>query len=116
MFHCSKKSNELSPAKTASKYLVTGANGYVAMHVIDQLLKQGQQVRGTIRSLNDKQKVDELKKLGPIELVEADLLDPQSWRNAVQNIDIVLHVASPITLNPNADENSVIKPAVDGMD
>ena len=55
------------------KYLVTGASGYIAIHVINLLLKEGHSVRGTIRSLNDKEKVDGLKKLGPIELVEANL-------------------------------------------
>lgn len=40
-----------------SKILVTGANGYIASHVVDQLLALGYVVRGTIRSpkpwLND---------------------------------------------------------------
>lgn len=98
-----------------TKYLVTGASGYIAMHAVDQLLKQGHYVRGTIRSLNDKEKVDSLKKLGPIELVEADLLNPESWKNAVKDIDIVLHIASPLTLIQPTDENSLIKPAVEGI-
>lgn len=30
--------------------LVTGANGYIASHVIDRLLSDGYKVRGTVRS------------------------------------------------------------------
>lgn len=30
--------------------LVTGANGYIASHIIDQLLAKGYRVRGTVRS------------------------------------------------------------------
>jgi uncharacterized protein YbjT (DUF2867 family) len=39
----------LAPA-TGAKVLVTGANGYIAIHVVDQLLKAGYAVRGTVRS------------------------------------------------------------------
>jgi nucleoside-diphosphate-sugar epimerase len=35
---------------TSAKVLVTGANGFVAMHVVDQLLKAGYAVRGTVRN------------------------------------------------------------------
>jgi len=31
-----------------------GASGYIALHVIDQLLKEGHKVRGTVRSLKGK--------------------------------------------------------------
>jgi nucleoside-diphosphate-sugar epimerase len=34
-----------------SKILVTGANGYVAMWIIDLLLNAGYSVRGTVRKL-----------------------------------------------------------------
>lgn len=33
-----------------SKVLVTGANGFIAMWVVDTLLKKGYSVRGTVRS------------------------------------------------------------------
>ena len=96
------------------KYLVTGASGYIAMHVIDQLLKEGHFVRGTIRSLNDKEKVDAIKKLGPVELVEASLEDAESWKKAVKGIDVVLHVASPVNIGKVLGETDTIKQAVDG--
>lgn len=38
------------PTVTSGKVLVTGANGYIAMWVVDTLLKQGYAVRATVRS------------------------------------------------------------------
>ena len=96
------------------KYLVTGASGFIAMHVVAQLIKEGHSVRGTIRSLKDKEKVDAIKKLGPVELVEASLEDAESWKKAVKGIDIVLHVASPVNIGKVLDETETIKQAVDG--
>uniref|UniRef100_A0A914D537 NAD-dependent epimerase/dehydratase domain-containing protein n=1 Tax=Acrobeloides nanus TaxID=290746 RepID=A0A914D537_9BILA len=103
----------------ASKYnirvLVTGASGYVGSHCVQQLLAGGYSVRGTVRSLKNKEKVQPLRNLGyareRLELVEADLLESNSWPKAVDSCDYVLHVASPFQLV--ADENT-IKTAVEG--
>jgi nucleoside-diphosphate-sugar epimerase len=43
-----------------AKVLVTGANGFLAIHVVDILLKKGYTVRGVVRS---PEKGDHLKKL-----------------------------------------------------
>lgn len=98
-----------------TRYLVTGANGYIAMHVVKELLKQGSYVRGTIKSLSDREKVDAVTKLGPIELVEADLQDPEAWKSAVKGIDTVFHIASPLPATHTANEDSIVKPAVEGL-
>jgi dihydroflavonol-4-reductase len=36
--------------------LVTGASGYIASHVIKELLERGYKVVGTVRSINNKEK------------------------------------------------------------
>ena len=102
-----------------SKILVTGASGYIAIHAVDQLLRAGHQVRGTVRSLKDSKKTEPIYKLAdnaahPLELVEADLLDADSWHKAVEGIEIVLHMASPVTMNPDVPDEEIINPAVDG--
>ncbi|PIK48966.1 hypothetical protein BSL78_14179, partial [Apostichopus japonicus] len=99
--------------------LVTGASGYVAAHVVQQLLQEGYQVRGTVRSLKNPMKVDPLKKLGEaadnrLELVEADLLNAECWADAVDGCDYVMHTASPFPMGNPSDENEIIRPAVDG--
>ncbi len=64
--------------------LVTGAGGYLAAHLIKQLLELGYKVRGTLRSIKDEKKTLPLRNLVPnprhqLELVEADLLNEKSW-------------------------------------
>ena len=38
------------PIALSGRVLVTGANGYVALQIVDHLLKQGYLVRATVRS------------------------------------------------------------------
>lgn len=63
--------------------LVTGASGYIALHVVQQLLQQGFRVRGTVRSLHNKTKVGPLRSMQNadrlLELVEADLMNAEDW-------------------------------------
>ena len=89
------------------------------MHVVDILLKEGHKVRGTIRSLASEEKNAPIKKLAvnpeKLELVEADLLNADSWKEAVKDIDVVFHVASPFPLfGVDVNEEDIVKPAVDG--
>jgi len=67
---------------------VTGATGYVAGHVIHELLERNYRVRGTVRSLKQKDKYEHIYKIIPeknelIELVEADLLDDSIWDKVI---------------------------------
>ncbi len=64
--------------------LVTGGNGYIASHIIQQLQEDGHKVRATLRSLEDEANVTALKELVPeaanaLEVVEADLTKPETW-------------------------------------
>ena len=100
--------------------LVTGASGYIATHIVQQLLLGGKvKVRGTVRSLKNESKTAPLMKLVPdakypLELVEADLLNEESWIQAVNGCDYVYHTASPLPFDVPRDENEIIKPAVEG--
>lgn len=100
--------------------LVTGASGYVGSHCIKQLLEAGEyRVRGTIRSLKNEAICQGLNSLVPdakfpLQLVEADLLVEESWKNAVNGCTYVLHVASPFFVERPKNEDELMKPAVDG--
>ena len=64
--------------------LVTGASGFLASHIVQQLLQDGHKVRGSVRSLKNQEKVEPLRQLSsdarhPLDLIEADLLDKESW-------------------------------------
>ena len=80
----------------------------------------GFRVRGTVRSMANPVKMDPIKKgLGELfkdlDIVEADLLDAESMKNAVVGSDYVIHTASPYILANITDaENQLMKPAVDG--
>ena len=49
-----------------------------------------------------------------IELVEADLLKPETLDLAIAGCDYVVHTASPFPIEKVKDENVLIKPAVEG--
>lgn len=103
-----------------SKVLVTGASGFIALHCINQLLEQGHEVRGTVRSLSRKDELENaLKKQGrdvsAFELSEADLNKEDGWDEAVKGCDYVLHMASPFILGVPKYEDELIKPAVSGV-
>lgn len=105
---------------TTKPVLVTGAAGYMASWVVEQLLQLGRTVRGTVRDLSDTTKIGHLTELagktpGTLELYEADLLIPGSFNKAMQGVEIVIHIASPYVLGRIKDaESRLIRPAVEG--
>ena len=67
-----------------------------------QLLAKGWTVRGTVRSLKNREKLAHLHALGKalpgkLSLHEADLLQEGSFDEAVHGADYVFHTASPIS-------------------
>lgn len=102
------------PSPDRPLVLVTGASGFVAGHCIRELLAHGYRVRGTVRSTRDERKVGHLRRLGPVELLEADLVRDDGWAQAVDGCSHVLHVASPFPATLPKTEDEILGPAVDG--
>ncbi|NUP28308.1 MAG: NAD-dependent epimerase/dehydratase family protein [Nocardia sp.] len=103
----------------STRVLVTGATGFVAGHVIVELLGNGYAVRGTVRDPADTGKrahlVEYAARLGgDLEFVGADLNADEGWAEAVEGCTEVLHVASPFPSAPPADDGELIRTAVDG--
>lgn len=102
-----------------ARVLVTGASGFIAQHVILQLLAKGYQVRGTLRSLK---RADEVRAVlakhhpaaSSMEFVEANLDADAGWTEAAKGCEFVQHIASPIVAVMPRDENDLIRPARDG--
>ncbi|NNM20125.1 MAG: NAD-dependent epimerase/dehydratase family protein [Gammaproteobacteria bacterium] len=74
--------------------LVTGATGFIGSAVARALLTAGHRVRVMIRATSDRRNIDGLD----VEIVEADLLDPDSLLHAVVGMDYVFHVAADYRL------------------
>ncbi len=106
-------------ATAAPLVLVTGASGYIAVHITGILLKAGWRVRGTVRNPDDALKTAPLRSLpgaaDRLELVKADLLQPaEDWKPIVAGCDYVLHTASPFPLAAPKHKSELIEPAVQG--
>ena len=104
---------------SSTTVLVSGAGGFVAMHCIRQLLEQGYQVRGTLRSLSRAasvlQALAETDTAGErLEFFEADLFKDEGWQAAIAGCDYVLHVASPFPAQEPEHEDDLIVPAREG--
>lgn len=54
------------------------------------------------------------EKKNSLELVEAELLDRSSWSKAIEGVEYIFHVASPLPAGIPQDEMEIIKPAVEG--
>jgi len=110
-----------NPQSTAP-VLVTGATGYIASWVIKNLLEQGHTVHATVRDLNKKLSFAHLNKIaagttGTLKLFKANLLEANSFDEAMQGCEIVLHMASPFVVSNFKDAlKDIIEPAVLGTE
>ncbi len=104
------------------RILVTGASGFVAKHLIGQLLNAGYAVRGTVRGQGKVAGIwAAVAALAPgreaaLELVEADLLFNRGWAEAMSGIAVVMHVAASIVAEEPRDPDIVVRPAVEGTE
>jgi dihydroflavonol-4-reductase len=102
---------------------VTGATGYVAKHLIFQLLEKGYAVRGSVRSLDSEGAlrtdliaagIPEKTVTKKLSCVALDLGHDMGWDTALTGVDALMHTASPFPLDVPKDEETLIRPAVDG--
>ena len=72
------------------KILVTGATGFTGGHLARRLVQNGADVRALVRN---PQKAVHLSRQG-MSLVTGDLRDPASLKKAMEDIDLVYHIAA----------------------
>ncbi|MGW6201759.1 NAD-dependent epimerase/dehydratase family protein [Kribbella sp. NPDC055110] len=99
--------------------LVTGGSGYLGTHLIARLLRDGQEVRTTVRSTARSAELRAAVRRGDaddtgLEIVEADLLTDDGWPAAVNGCLEIHHVASPIPVVQPEDPDELIVPAREG--
>jgi len=84
------------------KVLITGADGFIGSHLVEQLLLEGCEIRAFVyyNSFNSWGWLDTLKKeqLSNIEIFSGDIRDPNGVRTAMKDIQVVFHLAALIAI------------------
>lgn len=73
---------------TNIKILVSGASGRIGKHLVDALLKDGEDVRVLIK--------DKMTEFENVETFYGDLLDIESLKKAVSGVDVIYHLAAVV--------------------
>ena len=101
----------------AATAFVSGATGFIAQHIVKQLLEKGYNVVGSVRSESKGEKLR--KNFGAnfsYEIVE-DLETVGAFDRALKKhpeVTVFLHTASPITFQAEDNEKDIILPAING--
>lgn len=91
--------------------LVIGGAGFLGNNTIRELLKQGEQVKTSVRKNNLKKPFEGLD----CEIVEADLLDKESLVKAMKDVDIVYNCAAIYKSWAKNPQEEIIAPNVKGI-
>lgn len=107
----------MSTLLPGDRVLVTGGSGYIASHLIQQLLERGFEVRATVRDPDNEAKTSHLRALEGAkrpELVAADLMNAGDFHEPVKGCKAVLHAASSVRLHAKDPQRDIVDVAVDG--
>ena len=100
------------------KVLVTGASGFIAIHCINELLKAGYSVKGSLRNLRRenevRESIEDPTRNQKLEFCKLELLEDEGWDEAAFDCDYLLHIASPFTIEEPKKEALLINPALEG--
>ena len=98
------------------RILVTGCTGFLGRQVTQEFLSRGYFVRGTTRS--DKELhhkiMNDFNHHPSLELRCLDLISDEGWESAMEDVDAVVHTASPFSAYEPKDEHELIGPAREG--
>ena len=78
--------------------LVTGATGFVGGHLVPALVAAGHRVRVFVRDQS------RYEPPAPVEVVEGDLLDPDSLRPALADVDVAYYLVHSMRDGPDYDD------------
>ncbi|WP_455143072.1 NmrA family NAD(P)-binding protein, partial [Candidatus Hodarchaeum mangrovi] len=93
--------------KNGKKVLVTGATGHLGFTLVKELLKRNYTVRAGVRDSQNTQRNNHLLDLG-IEIVDADLMKPETLRKAVEGVDGIFQVAAVFALKAKDPQSDII--------
>lgn len=77
--------------------LVTGAHGFIGSHLVDELLAAGRGVRALVSPWGALDRLaDAQQKAGALDIVRADVTEPETLRGACEGIEAVVHAAARV--------------------
>jgi dihydroflavonol-4-reductase len=94
--------------------LVTGASGFIAKHIVRELLENDYSVKATVRSDRGRDQLVALFPDAGLDFVRVDLLADAGWDDAMAGVDVLMHTASPFPDSEPKDPQELIAPAVEG--
>lgn len=84
------------------KILVTGADGFIGSHLVEELVKKGYQIRAFVyyNSFNNWGWLDTLPQdiIRNVEIFQGDIRDPNGVWEAMKDVDAVFHLAALIAI------------------
>jgi dihydroflavonol-4-reductase len=93
--------------------LVTGASGHLGYNLTQLLIASGYRVRAGVRSREDRARNAPLERLGA-ELVETDMLRPDTLASACAGMHGVFHCAAVVRFWAKDPQREIIDPTVQG--
>lgn len=85
-----------------AKIIVTGADGFIGSHLVEELVKKGYWVKAFVlyNSFNTWGWLDTVDKsiMDSVEIFQGDIRDPHGVRSAMQGMDAVFHLAALIAI------------------
>lgn len=87
--------------------LVTGGAGFIGSHLMDALLKKGNEVKCIDNFSSGKREFIEHNIKKGLELIEGDLLNPDDIRKALDGCDTVFHLAANPDVRLGAEDTHV---------
>lgn len=84
------------------KVLVTGADGFIGSHLVEELVKKGYQVKAFVyyNSFNTWGWLDTISKdiMANVEIFQGDIRDPNGVEEAMKDVEAVFHLAALIAI------------------
>jgi len=98
---------------------VTGATGFIALHLVQQLLTEGYRVIATVRSSNERKlaPLAALAPLGDLQIITGcDLMTAGSFDHAAADAEVCFHTASPFWMDSRISQpmQQLVHPAEQG--
>jgi NAD dependent epimerase/dehydratase len=82
------------------KVLVTGADGFIGSHLVEELLNRGAHVKALAQynSFNNWGWLDDIAVEDQLEVITGDIRDPHFCKSIVKDVDLVFHLAALIAI------------------